>query len=97
MMMRDEGKLVIWPACIDRNRTRSEGRIISRKSSVQHPGLDEINKAAESLGLNPRSEPEKAYPRFWWEKSGRVLVDKTASKTTVARNIAKTIKKERGN
>ncbi len=97
MMMRDEGKLVIWPASIDRSRTRSGGRIISRKSSVQDPKLDEINKAAQSLGLNPRAEPEKAYPRSWWEKSGRVMVDKNASKNTVARNIAKTIKKDRGN
>ncbi|MBP2030177.1 signal recognition particle subunit SRP19 [Methanohalophilus levihalophilus] len=97
MMMRDEGKLVIWPASIDRARTRHEGRIISRKSSVQDPKLDEISKAAQSLGLNPRVEDDKAYPRSWWEKSGRVMVDKTASKNTIARNIAKTIKKDRGN
>ena len=97
MMMRDEGKLVIWPVSIDRLRTRSEGRIISRKSSVQDPKLDEISKAANDLGLNPRAEPEKAYPRSWWEKSGRVMVDKSASKKTVARNISKAIKKNRGN
>lgn len=96
-MMRDEGKLVIWPASIDRSRSRREGRIISRKSSVSDPKLDEITKAAQSLGLNPRVEADKAYPRSWWEKSGRVMVDKTASKNTVARNIAKIIKKDRGN
>ncbi|MDY0267436.1 MAG: signal recognition particle subunit SRP19/SEC65 family protein, partial [Methanimicrococcus sp.] len=27
--MKDEGKLVIWPAYLDKERTRAEGRMIS--------------------------------------------------------------------
>lgn len=90
--MRDKGKIVIWPAYIDKNRSRSNGRIISKKSSVIEPNISEIEKAAIKLGFNPEVEKDKSYPKSWWEKSGRVLIDNTASKTQLARKIAATIK-----
>ncbi|KXS45860.1 MULTISPECIES: signal recognition particle protein Srp19 [Methanohalophilus] len=93
--MKDEGRLVIWPASIDRSKSRNEGRIISRKSSVKEPSLEEMEKAAASLDLNPEVQKDKAYPRSWWEKSGRILVDKNEPRTTTARQISKTIKKDR--
>ncbi|MFA0821826.1 MAG: signal recognition particle protein Srp19 [Methanomethylovorans sp.] len=93
--MRDKNKLVIWPVYIDRNRSRSEGRIISKKSSVAEPTLVEIEKAALKLGLNPEVEKDKSYPRSWWEKSGRVLIDNSAPKTQLSRKIATAIKEIR--
>ncbi|MGB3907284.1 MAG: signal recognition particle protein Srp19 [Methanomethylovorans sp.] len=93
--MRDKNKLVIWPACIDKNRSRSQGRIISKRSSVGEPTLDEIEKAALKLGLNPEVEKDKSYPRSWWEKSGRVLIDNIAPKTHLSRKIAAAIKETR--
>jgi signal recognition particle subunit SRP19 len=95
MLMRDKNKLVIWPVYIDRNRSRSEGRIISKKSSVAEPTLVEIEKAALKLGLNPEVEKDKSYPRSWWEKSGRVLIDNSAPKTQLSRKIATAIKEIR--
>lgn len=93
--MRDKNKLVIWPVYIDRNRSRSQGRIISKKSSVAEPTLVEIEKAALKLGLNPEVEKDKSYPRSWWEKSGRVLIDNSAPKTQLSRKIATAIKEIR--
>jgi signal recognition particle subunit SRP19 len=90
--MRDRNKLVIWPVYIDKNRSRSNGRIISKKSSVAEPTLGEIEKAALKLGLNPEVEKDKSYPKYWWEKSGRVLIDNSAPKTHLSRKIAATIK-----
>jgi signal recognition particle subunit SRP19 len=95
MMMRERGKLVIWPAYIDQTRSRNTGRIISLKNAVKEPQLSEIKEAARKLGLNPEVEPEKAYPKSWWEKSGRVLVDDTGPKSLIAKQIALTIKKVR--
>ncbi len=94
-MMKDKGKLVIWPVYIDQTRSRSNGRIISRKSSVKEPQLNEIKKAALELGLNPEVEPEKAYPKAWWEVSGRVLVDNKGPKSVIAKQISAGIKKTR--
>jgi signal recognition particle subunit SRP19 len=54
-----------------------------------------MEKAAASLDLNPEVQKDKAYPRSWWEKSGRILVDKNEPRTTTARQISKTIKKDR--
>ncbi|WP_440957003.1 signal recognition particle protein Srp19 [Methanosarcina sp. Mfa9] len=93
--MKDKGKLVIWPVYIDQTRSRSNGRIISRKSSVKEPQLNEIKKAALELGLNPEVEPEKAYPKAWWEVSGRVLVDNKGPKSVIAKQISAGIKKTR--
>ncbi len=96
MMMKEKGKLVIWPAYIDQTKSRSSGRIISRKSAIKEPHLNEIKEAAIKLGLNPEVEPEKAYPKFWWEVSGRVLVDDKGPKSVIAKQIASAIKKMRG-
>jgi signal recognition particle subunit SRP19 len=96
MMMRDKGKLVIWPVYIDQTKSRSSGRIISRKNAIKEPKLNEINQAARQLGLNPEIEPEKAYPKSWWEVSGRVLVDDKGPKSIIAKQIASAIKKMRG-
>jgi signal recognition particle subunit SRP19 len=95
-MMRDKGKLVIWPVYLDQTKSRSRGRIISRKNSIKEPQLNEIKEAARQLGLNPEVEPQKAYPKSWWEVSGRVLVDDKGPKSVIAKQIASTIKKARG-
>ncbi|MGI5991817.1 MAG: signal recognition particle protein Srp19 [Methanosarcina sp.] len=94
--MRDKGKLVIWPVYLDQTKSRSRGRIISRKNSIKEPQLNEIKEAARQLGLNPEVEPQKAYPKSWWEVSGRVLVDDKGPKSVIAKQIASTIKKARG-
>ncbi len=94
-MMKDKGKLVIWPAYIDKKRSRNEGRIISRKTSVESPTINEIDKAAKKLGLNPEVEGDKAYPKSWWENRGRVLIDNNAPKTHLSRRICATIKEMR--
>ncbi|WP_406662622.1 signal recognition particle protein Srp19 [Methanolobus sp. ZRKC3] len=93
--MKEKGKLVIWPAYIDKTKSRSKGRIISRKSSVVEPSLKELRLAAEKLGLNPEVEADKAYPKSWWESSGRILIDNSAPKTVLSRKISNAIKDAR--
>jgi len=83
---------VIWPPNIDALKTKKAGRIISRNDAVKSPTIDEIEKAAQELGLNPIIEPSKSYPRTWWEKSGRVLVDNTVSRHETAKIISQKIK-----
>jgi signal recognition particle subunit SRP19 len=95
-MLRDRNKYVIWPAYIDRANSRSSGRIISKKLSIASPGFKEIETAARELGFNPVVEPDKAYPKAWWEVSGRVLVDKKGARSEIARQIARKIRQMRG-
>jgi len=94
-MLRDKDKYVIWPAYIDKGNSRSDGRVIPRKISVTSPELKEIVQAAKELGLNPKVERNKAYPKSWWGVSGRVLVDKKGVKSGIVREIAKRIGQNR--
>lgn len=95
-MLKEKNKLVIWPVYLDATKSRAEGRILSMKDSVKSPVLKEIEKAALELNLNPVVEADKAHPRSWWVVSGRVLVDKKAPKSIIAKQIAEKINKMRG-
>jgi len=80
--------LVIWPAYIDSNKSRSQGRRIPRKLAVKAPRLDEIAKAAKELGFTPKIYPEKAYPRAPYEKSGVVIVTDKIKKADFIKKLA---------
>ncbi|RLG56848.1 MAG: signal recognition particle protein Srp19 [Candidatus Hydrothermarchaeota archaeon] len=88
-------KLVIWPAYLDKTKSRQDGRKISSKLAVTSPTLSEIEQAAKRLNLNPIVEKDKAYPKEWWEVSGRVLVDKVKPKSLLLKDIAKEIRRTR--
>jgi signal recognition particle subunit SRP19 len=89
------GKKVIWPAYLEAGKTKGEGRIVSRKNAVKSPKVEEIEKVARMLDLEPEVEKEKAYPKTHWDKSGRVLVNKIGRKGEIVREIAKGIKEMR--
>lgn len=87
-------KTMIWPVYIDSNKTRKEGRKISKEYCVERPKVLEIAKAARKLKLKPETENDKAYPGFWWEDKGRVFVDRgDMSKNEVLIKIAQEIRK----
>ncbi|MCD6530535.1 signal recognition particle protein Srp19 [Candidatus Bathyarchaeota archaeon] len=87
--------LVIWPAYIDSNKTRSQGRRVPKRLAVKSPRLDEIAKAARDLGFNPKVYPEKAYPKAPYEKSGVVVVTGKAKKTDLLKKLAARISEAR--
>ncbi|EMA47560.1 signal recognition particle subunit SRP19 [Halococcus saccharolyticus] len=65
---------VIWPAYLDRELSRSEGRRVPRSSAVPEPTVDEIARAAGQVGYDVVIEREKTYPREY-EPRGRVLIE----------------------
>ncbi|MEA1998461.1 MAG: signal recognition particle subunit SRP19/SEC65 family protein [Euryarchaeota archaeon] len=85
-------KMVIWPAYLAAGRTRKDGRKVSRRNAVKSPKVEEIEKVARLLKLEPEVEIEKAYPKTQWEKSGRVLVVKGDRKGAIMADIAKGIR-----
>ncbi|MFB6189617.1 MAG: signal recognition particle subunit SRP19 [Halapricum sp.] len=64
---------VIWPAALDAELTRSEGRRVSKDLAVPEPTVDEIAKAVQQVGYDAKIEREKTYPREY-EQRGRVVV-----------------------
>jgi len=85
-------KTIIWPVYIDSQKTKKEGRRISKEDAVPSPKLREISNAAKKLQLNPEVENNKSYSRSWWESSGRVSVDKKMPKREILIKISSIIK-----
>ncbi len=85
-------RTIIWPVYIDSQKSKKEGRRISKEDAVSSPKLREISSAAKKLQLNPDIENNKSYPRSWWESSGRVSVDKNMPKREILIKISNIIK-----
>jgi signal recognition particle subunit SRP19 len=88
MVSRGEDKYVVWPVYFDKSLSKLEGRKVPKKNAVEKPSIDDIAKAAKSLGLNPILEKNVAYPSRHWKKEGRVLIDKKDSKSKLLKQIA---------
>ncbi len=65
---------VIWPAYLDADCTRREGRRVPEDLAVSEPTVDEIAKAVQQVGYDAVIERDVAYPRENWTSRGRVLV-----------------------
>ena len=64
---------VIWPAYLDAELSRSEGRRVPVDLAVSDPTVDEIARAVQQVGYDAVIERDKTYPREH-EPRGRVLV-----------------------
>ena len=92
-MLGDNLETIIWPVYIDSSKSRNDGRKISKNDAVTNPKLTEIARAARKLGLNPKTEDDKYYPRFWWDSSGRIIVEREEiSKNKLLVDISQSIK-----
>ncbi len=80
---------VIWPAFLDGDLTRSEGRRVSLELAVADPTVDEIANAVQQVGYDAVIERDKTYPREY-EPRGRVLVKDAddASKSDLVQAVA---------
>jgi len=65
---------VIWPAYLDSDRTRSDGRRVPQELAVSEPTVDEIAKAVQQIGYDAVVERDKSYSREPWAERGRVVV-----------------------
>ena len=88
---------VIWPAFLDADLTRSQGRRVAREQAVPDPSVDEIAEAVQQVGYDAVIEREKTYPREY-EPRGRVLVKDAddASKTDLLQAVAAYLQALRG-
>ena len=88
MVSRDENKYVIYPLYFDSAVSRLNGRKVAKKHAVEKPSLENIAKAAKSLGLNPILEKDRIHPSTPWKKEGRILVEKKGPKTKLLIQLA---------
>jgi signal recognition particle subunit SRP19 len=93
MPKKKEKLIVLYPEYFTGKYTRAEGRRVSKKLAKPSPTVEDLAKAAKKLGLSPVVEKDKSYPRFWYEKRGRVLVEKKMPKTELLKKISKALPK----
>ncbi len=93
--MPRHSKRIVWPAYIDAQKTRKQGRILAKREAVSAPDVKEIINAARQLGLDPFYEEDKSFPRLWWEHKGRGLIDAKGSNRQAIRQIASKIHSSR--
>jgi signal recognition particle subunit SRP19 len=93
--MKQQEKVIIWPAYFDSAKTRKQGRRIPKTLALPFPQIQEIKTAAEKLQLNYEIIADMAFPKTPWLKTGVVLVKKDNTKNEVIRSIAKQLLKVR--
>jgi len=89
MPSRKEGLLVIYPEYFDSRLSRRQGRRVPKEAGREGATLEDIEKAARAAGFEPRSEPKKTFSSRWFERRGRLLITKKATKERTLRLIAK--------
>jgi len=97
-MRRRGNYIILWPAYFDKKLSRTQGRRVPLKFSVENPSLMEINKAARKLGFKTIIEPDKKYPKDWWNYKGRILIEinkEKETKTLILKKIGKILRELR--
>jgi signal recognition particle subunit SRP19 len=85
--MRKQNKIFLWSIYFDLNKSRSAGRRVPKKLAVSSPKLEEVQRAAKRLGLQPEIAPDAAHPNSPWFKTGLILLPKTESKSATLKKI----------
>lgn len=94
MPSKETRTIILYPEYFSIGNTRASGRRIQKKLALKSPTIDEISKAVKSLGLKATVEGDKAYPRFWWKKRGRVIVETDIPKTQLLKKVAGKLQKK---
>ena len=87
--------ITVWPQYMDKNLSLSEGRKIAKNDCISEPTVKDIETALKRLNLKYNVQKEFSYPRKWYEKSGRVLVEWEGTKLDLIREISLKIKEIR--
>jgi signal recognition particle subunit SRP19 len=85
--MRKHNNIFLWSIYFDSNKSRSAGRRVPKKLAVSSPKVEEIQRAAKRLGLQPEVVFDVAHPSLPWLKSGLVSLPKTEAKNEILKKI----------
>ena len=87
--MRKQNKIILWSVYFDATKTRTDGRRVPKKLAVSTPKIEELQRAAKRLGLQPEIVSDAAHPSSPWRKTGLLRIPKTESKSKTLEKIAK--------
>ena len=93
--MRQQEKIIIWPAYFDSTKTRNDGRRVPKNLAVPSPRIAELKEAVDKLGLPHELVVDVGYPKTPWLKTGMILVKRKGSKGQMVLLVAKQLLKMR--
>jgi len=93
--LRERDKFVLWPVYFDSTKTRIEGRRVPKNLAVPAPKLEELQKAVEKAGLQPKVLMDAGHPSSPWQKTGLIVIPKKGSKTQILQRVAEELSKAR--
>ncbi|UCE91602.1 MAG: signal recognition particle protein Srp19 [Methanobacteriota archaeon] len=88
MAVDPETAIVLWPSYFDSRISRCCGRRVPKKDAVEAPSARMVYDSVRTLGYDCILELEKAYPRYWFRREGRVLVEPKLSKSELIAKVA---------
>ena len=91
-MRRDNTHYFVYPEYLNKVLTRKEGRRLPLEQSLENPTITELRLAAEKLELSYEIRKYAAYPRYWWERNGLILIEKKRSKLQTLKDLSNEIK-----
>jgi signal recognition particle subunit SRP19 len=85
--------IYVYPGYLAKGGSRSDGRRVPSELAVTDATIEVIVAAAKGLGFKAEPEPEKSYPRLFYQYSGRVKITKRpgVSKTKLLKMLAEEI------
>ncbi|NWF97066.1 MAG: signal recognition particle protein Srp19 [Candidatus Thorarchaeota archaeon] len=78
-MKQRKGKLIVWPAYLDSDLTRSRGRKIPAGLAAPAVTVKMLKEAADLAGLDSEVQAEKRYPRDSTSNQGYLVVENPES------------------
>jgi len=93
--LRQQEKIIIWPAYFDSTKTRNDGRRVPKNLAVPSPRIAELKEAVDKLGLPHELVVDVGYPKTPWLKTGMILVKRKGSKGQMVLLVAKQLLKMR--
>jgi signal recognition particle subunit SRP19 len=73
-MRKREDSVIVWPAYLDSNLTRAQGRRIPSNLAAPKVTIGVLKEAASSSGLDFEIEPDKRFPRNWGGAPGYLIL-----------------------
>jgi signal recognition particle subunit SRP19 len=86
--------IYVYPGYLAKGGSRSDGRRVPAEMAVPDVTVAAIVASARGLGYQAEAEPEKNYPRLFYQYSGRVKIIKRpgVSKTKLLRLLAEDLR-----
>lgn len=69
-----KGAIIVWPAYLDSNLSRAQGRRIPVNLAAPDVTADVLKEAAAAAGLDSEAEADKQYPKNWSGIGGCVVL-----------------------